>query len=1383
EEGCLKYDDGDDADWFWQNDGCSCGDTCDDNCGYTGTGICSDNRCSDRCADQETRDWNFESYFGDRDDYDTTDEMKQALYDYGPLAILVDSAPHWQGNEGGIITTGTAYDHEVTLVGWNDADGGYWIIKNSWGSGWGNSGYAKLAYGLTEQFGSAYGISKARAYTGCNPKLSITVADQYTNDSTPSLEGYVKSDCYDVTSVKYIIDPFDSQVHDWGNPDGDAAPVGGGSVFGYDNEYDFDFTSATLSDDRYAVFLDSVNDRDQHCATKNVVKYSFYVDTLRPTAKVSDVSTNWVTSDVVGFHCDEDYTAGTWSGCTGTKYYYFDADGVCSSSKTQYINPLSGGAGYDTITVSDQHDEYLCVWVEDKSGNSHYASSSPNQLKIDKTPPVASISGISSSWTALDTITLSCNDSFGECKQTRWYQTTSGDCSVARSSYTPVTGSTIQLGGDHDDYLCLWVEDKVDQSHTAKSTQTLKIDNSAPVAGIGGVGSVWESEKTVTFDCDDTLSGCVTTFWTDYTSGTTCSTDKGDYSSTSETEITIDTDNNQRLCLWVEDVVGLHDVTISQPLRVDATAPVASITGVSSTWVSSDTVTLGCSDNASGCSAVRRYYYSEGSACSADIGSYQNSITSNTLPITEGHQDYLCLWVEDGAGNHDTVASARLHVDVAPPIAEAGPNQSGITDEAVSFSALGSSDDSGEISSYRWEFGDGGIAYGPSPSHTYTLADDFTATLTVTDPAGNAGIDTAQITIAGRPKAVIDSITPRPAVQGASIDFVGHGLDQDGDIDEYRWYSDLDGQLSTLEAFPRADLSPGTHQITFRVQDDDDLWSSLDSMQLDIYPPPDWTMFHRYPHHQGATRSNVPNTGDQTYSVNWFVNVTDPIASSPAIADLDHDLTNGLEIVFTTRAQTPMSNGTIYAYDNAGGLRWSYPIPNPPLDQNAYAYSSPAIANIDADEHLEIIVGAIDGHVYAIEDIDGVATLQWTYPNLLAAGLFRSSPAVADVTSVHVGLETVIGCDDGFVYALDSLGNMIWFYPSVAAAGYSSSPALADIDSSAGLETIIVSDAGVLEVIDAAGNGLASLALGIPPPGQMHSSPAVAEMRPDWPGTEIAVGSFDTDMYLINYNPSTQTLTTVCSYNSAGPVRSSPAIGFVCESPEGEIVFGSDDDWVYVIDFFCNFRGSSGTADDVFSSPAIGEMRYEQDSMILGAREVVVGSDDMSAYGLSFASWPSLRWTLDTMAEVLSSPAIADIDHDGVLEIAVGSVDGLLYVLDTDDPVQDCDEDTIADVDDNCPYDANEDQINSDTDGHGDVCDNCPDDDNDDQADADGDGKGDTCDNCGSVVNAGQENSDVDSLGDACDNCPQDANEGQADGDLDDAGDTCDNCVSLFNPD
>jgi hypothetical protein len=70
-------------------------------------------------------------------------------------AVYADSA--FQAYSGGIFENSstscygspcdyTPTNHAIALVGWNDADGGYWILRNSWGTDWGESGYMSIRY-------------------------------------------------------------------------------------------------------------------------------------------------------------------------------------------------------------------------------------------------------------------------------------------------------------------------------------------------------------------------------------------------------------------------------------------------------------------------------------------------------------------------------------------------------------------------------------------------------------------------------------------------------------------------------------------------------------------------------------------------------------------------------------------------------------------------------------------------------------------------------------------------------------------------------------------------------------------------------------------------------------------------------------------------------------------------------------------------------------------------------------------------------------------------------------------------------------------------------------------------------------------------------------
>lgn len=176
-----------------------------------------------------------------------------------------------------------------------------------------------------------------------------------------------------------------------------------------------------------------------------------------------------------------------------------------------------------------------------------------------------------------------------------------------------------------------------------------------------------------------------------------------------------------------------------------------------------------------------------------------------------------------------------------------------------------------------------------------------------------------------------------------------------------------------------------------------------------------------------------------------------------------------------------------------------------------------------------------------------------------------------------------------------------------------------------------------------------------------------------------------------------------------------------------------------------------------------------------------------------------------------------------------GSVDWHTVYVDND-----FDNDGVQDDDDNCPFNYNPGQLDTDRDGIGNVCDrdddndgvpdfwdNCPLTPNPWQADTDRDGVGNACDfdddndwvpdfrdNCPLIFNPWQIDTDGDGIGDACDwdddndgvgdlrdNCPLVENSDQADQDSDGIGDACDdsdgdelfddvdNCPLVANPD
>lgn len=77
-----------------------------------------------------------------------TDALKTASGTKGPISIAVDANFFWQMYTGGVFNHAcnpSKLDHGVLLVGYQSTGTGYWKVKNSWGAGWGESGFIRLA--------------------------------------------------------------------------------------------------------------------------------------------------------------------------------------------------------------------------------------------------------------------------------------------------------------------------------------------------------------------------------------------------------------------------------------------------------------------------------------------------------------------------------------------------------------------------------------------------------------------------------------------------------------------------------------------------------------------------------------------------------------------------------------------------------------------------------------------------------------------------------------------------------------------------------------------------------------------------------------------------------------------------------------------------------------------------------------------------------------------------------------------------------------------------------------------------------------------------------------------------------------------------------------
>ena len=85
-----------------------------------------------------------------------------------PIAVAIDAGGfEFQFYSSGVFTgqCGTELDHGVAAVGYGTSDDGmkYWLVKNSWGTGWGEEGYIRMQRDVTAKEGLC-GIAMQASY-------------------------------------------------------------------------------------------------------------------------------------------------------------------------------------------------------------------------------------------------------------------------------------------------------------------------------------------------------------------------------------------------------------------------------------------------------------------------------------------------------------------------------------------------------------------------------------------------------------------------------------------------------------------------------------------------------------------------------------------------------------------------------------------------------------------------------------------------------------------------------------------------------------------------------------------------------------------------------------------------------------------------------------------------------------------------------------------------------------------------------------------------------------------------------------------------------------------------------------------------------------------
>ncbi|XP_025885620.1 cysteine proteinase COT44-like [Solanum lycopersicum] len=119
------------------------------------------------------------------DDYEVVAANEKALKKavaHQPISVAIEASGRaFQLYSSGIFTgnCGTQLDHGVVVVGYGTENGvDYWIVRNSWGTNWGEDGYIKMERNIEDTNSGKCGIAMEGSYPIKNAINKITMGEE-----------------------------------------------------------------------------------------------------------------------------------------------------------------------------------------------------------------------------------------------------------------------------------------------------------------------------------------------------------------------------------------------------------------------------------------------------------------------------------------------------------------------------------------------------------------------------------------------------------------------------------------------------------------------------------------------------------------------------------------------------------------------------------------------------------------------------------------------------------------------------------------------------------------------------------------------------------------------------------------------------------------------------------------------------------------------------------------------------------------------------------------------------------------------------------------------------------------------------------------------------
>ncbi|MBK9303909.1 MAG: hypothetical protein IPM94_08505 [bacterium] len=356
--------------------------------------------------------------------------------------------------------------------------------------------------------------------------------------------------------------------------------------------------------------------------------------------------------------------------------------------------------------------------------------------------------------------------------------------------------------------------------------------------------------------------------------------------------------------------------------------------------------------------------------------------------------------------------------------------------------------------------------------------------------------------------------------------------------------------------------------------------------------------------------------------------------SDPAIVDLDGD---GLsEIVFSDQG------GLVHAVRSDGG-----DLPGWPVAVGATLSDGPvAVGPLDLSGDLSVVVGTNDGRVFAYDEA-GVLREGWPYQMPAVAPAFVSIGAVGGPYP-----RSVVAVGGAYLRILDLHGTHVpppWGWNLTGTASYPAAIGNIDADPAAEIVCTFGSTVWMFDRIAGVGNQLRTL------PSAPSEAVSLGDLDLDG-NAEVLVPTSDGTLYAINSNGAEQPGSWPFLSATASPL-SRPAIANCLGMPELEVAVAARSWSVHLLkDDGLQQAGFPVGSDGwlIYGSPILGMLEDGTSA------DVVFGARGNKAWAYSNLSGLLAGWPKDLDDNVYLTPAMGDLDGDGLSELVFLST-GRLY--------------------------------------------------------------------------------------------------------------------------